>query len=192
MNDFSRDIAIPPKASFPALALLAALWLPLAGPAAAADCPSGQIYRVSKKVCVDKAEAVKLGIIRPAPGKAAATAPAAEAAPEAVVEPEVGMDPAPASKPPVASKHVRAKKPDIQQSDPPMRDAVADAPSAPPPVATAPAAPSRPVIVRTVPVTSGPTPPALGGAMAPPAAGGGMAPSASPFGALNVENFAKP
>jgi hypothetical protein len=49
--------------------VIAAIAVPLMPPLAeAAKCPSGQIYRVSKKTCQSKAIAIKLGIIKPARG----------------------------------------------------------------------------------------------------------------------------
>ena len=43
-------------------------------PVAAKQCPRGQIFRVSKNMCIDKSEAVGLGIVR---GPAGAAKPAA-------------------------------------------------------------------------------------------------------------------
>lgn len=43
----------------------------LSAPAFAGQCPSGQIFRVSKGVCVDRAEAIKDGVIGAAKPKAA-------------------------------------------------------------------------------------------------------------------------
>ncbi len=191
MNGFFFPIALPRKAPALALALLAAVWLPDAGTAEAADCPSGQIFRVSKQVCIDRAEAVTLGIVKAGPGKRAPSH-AAKAAPETDAAADPAADAKPeAAKPAIAPRRARAKKPDVPPpAAPDMRDADAEVSApppvlAPPPVAAAPtgSAPSRPVIVHTVPVTVGPTPPAPAGATTP---------SASPFGALNVENFAKP
>ena len=55
--------------------VIAAIAVPLMPPLAeAAKCPSGQIYRVSKKTCQSKAIAIKLGIIKPARGSKAKAA----------------------------------------------------------------------------------------------------------------------
>ncbi len=75
---------------------LAGLFLLAVAPVEAAQCPTGQIYRVSKKVCMDRAEAVKLGIVHAAGGKTAQP-PKAELAPEAepASEPERAAAPEP-------------------------------------------------------------------------------------------------
>ncbi len=74
-----------------------------ASAAPAAPCPTGQIFRVSKHVCMDRAEAVKLGIVhgavKPKPAAEArqpAPQPASQPAPEVATAP-----PAPPAPPPV-------------------------------------------------------------------------------------------
>jgi len=60
--------------------------------AQSANCPRGQIYRVSKHVCVDRDDAVKLGIAHGTARNAAKP----EAAPPAEAAPQVADEPAPA------------------------------------------------------------------------------------------------
>lgn len=68
----------------------------IASPAAAKQCPSGQIFRVSKGVCMSKAAAVKAGIVIRHRGKAAhATAGAARETHAAVVRPPTRPEPTP-------------------------------------------------------------------------------------------------
>ena len=70
------------------------LLLLAAAPVAAKQCPRGQIFRVSKNMCMDRNEAIDLGIVhgaksadKPAPKPAEAPEPS-QAAPSAPVEPE--------------------------------------------------------------------------------------------------------
>lgn len=108
------------------LVLLPLTVLALAGATgaySATSCPRGQIFQVSKHVCIDRAEAVKLGILR----GAAPVAPAAEVGAEPPVDaaPEAAPDPTPpAPKPRV--KRVRAvpakpaaDEPELAASPPP-------------------------------------------------------------------------
>lgn len=64
----------------------------IASPAGAKQCPSGQIFRVSKGVCMQKAAALKAGIVVSTPGQRAPEAatrqppPRPESLAETVVE----------------------------------------------------------------------------------------------------------
>ena len=69
--------------------------LALAAPAQAKTCPSGQILRVSKNTCMDKGEAVKLGILRGGAGKATSAAKTQKAA---IAKVETDEDDAPKTK----------------------------------------------------------------------------------------------
>jgi hypothetical protein len=77
--------------------------------AQAANCPRGQIYRVSKHVCVDRNDAAKLGIVNGAARDVEKAAPAPDAAPDADVAPA----PAPAvrASPARAGKIAHPKRP---------------------------------------------------------------------------------
>ncbi|PPQ29609.1 hypothetical protein CCR94_14890 [Rhodoblastus sphagnicola] len=124
------------------------------GVAMAGNCPRGQIYRVSKHVCVDHDEAVKLGIAhglardaakpeadKPEAAPQADTAPAAAEpavepapAPEAVATPPV--EPEPEARP-VRVKSVRTVK--IPPKSAPDTAAPASPPATEAPKAAAPA-----------------------------------------------------
>jgi hypothetical protein len=99
-----------------------------AGAAEAARCPSGQIWRVSKKMCQSKALAVKLGIIKSGKGKAqfvkkrksikpraaAATnkpAPADAAPKPAVIAKPAVEKPAPVTSQPAPPQAIKAESP---------------------------------------------------------------------------------
>ena len=89
-----------------------------ASAAEAARCPSGQIWRVSKKMCQDKAIAVKLGIIKAGKGKAQFVKKRKPGKPRKVSAPKTPPTPAavtqaPQDKP-VAEPTV-ATKPEIKQ-----------------------------------------------------------------------------
>jgi outer membrane biosynthesis protein TonB len=81
------------------------------GAAHAANCPRGQIYRVSKQVCIDHDEAVKLGIIRGSAPRAdtakpepdAAQEPAQDATPREMAAPEPPAVAAPPPEPTAAA-----------------------------------------------------------------------------------------
>lgn len=75
----------------------AAAALLVGAPAQARTCPSGQIFRVSKGVCMDKGEASKLGIYRGG-GKVAAKPAKASDAPAADGD-EAEVKPKPVAKP---------------------------------------------------------------------------------------------
>ncbi len=96
----------------PGAVLCLALLLGVA-PAFASDCPRGQIFWKSKKTCVDKAEAAKLGfyhgpvpkVDKPSDNVApAAEAPAAPSPPDAELPPPAPpiVQPAEAEPPPAA------------------------------------------------------------------------------------------
>ena len=74
----------------------------LVAPAAQAKtCPSGQILRVSKNICMDKGEAVKLGILRGGAGKATSASKAKKAVAAKIetdedVAPKAGAESGPA------------------------------------------------------------------------------------------------
>ena len=81
------------------------LWPALLTPALAGACPPGQIFRTSKNICMDKAEAVKLGIIHAAPKSGATPKPIQPA--EAPAEPEPEPAPVEASAPPPSPPQAR-------------------------------------------------------------------------------------
>jgi hypothetical protein len=99
---FMKRIGVLPvgkRALMVRLAIVAPVCL-AAAPLAAGPCARGQIYQVSKKTCIDKADAAKLGIYhgrvdspKPAPDAAADDAPQDTAADSAPAAP----DPAPAA-----------------------------------------------------------------------------------------------
>lgn len=73
-------------------------------PAAAAQCARGQFFWKSKKTCVDKAEAAKLGLYHgPVPTAPAQPAPAEPAPESAAAEPPAAPPPEPAAPPPEAA-----------------------------------------------------------------------------------------
>ena len=102
--------------------------------AEAARCPSGQIYRVSKKTCMDKGAAIKAGIYKPGKasrksrGKNAIAARPKPAAPKPITR-------AAPTEPPIQDF---APKPSATRL-PPTKPAVVTPPAriAPPPIATA-------------------------------------------------------
>ena len=96
---------------------------------AAQACPRGQILRVSKNVCVDREEAIKLGILRgdkakPAKADAAKAVPEPEAASPEIARPEPQNAVAPAPTP-VKTEYVPPAPPaqpaaDLEMSRPPV------------------------------------------------------------------------
>jgi hypothetical protein len=125
-----RKAIWPRRMSF----LTSGLLLLSIAPVSAGQCPRGEIFRVSKNACIDKAEAVKLGIVH---GSAGAPKPDAAQKPE--------DDGAAATESPAEAA--------AQQQ------------------ASVPVAP-RPESHASPPATT--------------------APPSSPYGALTLENFAKP
>ena len=128
---------------------------------AQAGCPRGQILRVSKNVCVDRDEAIKLGIARGAPNgakakpaKAQDTQEAAkpEAAPAAFAPPEPPNKPVAPAPTPVKTEYVPPTHPvqpamDMETPRPPAATVrrVGAAPREPLPVkAEAPASKTNP------------------------------------------------
>ena len=133
------------------------------GAAQAGNCPRGQIYRVSKHVCVDRDEAVKLGIVQ-GPAVNADKAKPAEAA----------QEPDPASPQPAARQETAAPEPPAL-AEPAVEPADAEATPKAPQVKT----------VRTVRITR-PGAPGPADPQASPAvkADASAASPSSPFGAL--------
>jgi hypothetical protein len=138
------------------------------------QCPRGQIFWKSKKSCIDKAEAAKLGFYHgpipaaasPAPATAPSDEPSAQKAADAPAEPPVTEPPA---------KAASAKKADV-----PKKAAVEPVAA---PVSPPPSAPSS-TLPAFIPPARMPTAPAPQAADAPP-------PGPSPYGELVIEGFAK-
>jgi outer membrane biosynthesis protein TonB len=82
----------------------------LVAPAAQAKtCPSGQILRVSKNICMDKGEAVKLGILRGGVGKATSASKAKKAV-AAKIETDEDEAPKAKTKPRIESRPDKSAK----------------------------------------------------------------------------------
>lgn len=183
---------------FLVLSGVAAGCLALAAPAQAKSCPSGQILRVSKNVCMDKGEAVKLGILRGGAGKAASAAKAQKAAtakietdeddaPKTKVKPKTGPRPektakAAPEKPVDEAKPTRAVAP--PKAEPKSVDKAVETPE--------PAGKNK--SVRVIPMSASAAAPAPAPAPVPAAAQ--LAPieppktlTPSPFGSLGGGSF---
>ena len=135
------------------------------GAAQAGNCPRGQIYRVSKHVCVDRDEAVKLGIVRGPAIDADKAKPA-----EAAQEPERRQP-----RQPVARQETAAPEP----------PALAEPAAEPADAEATPKAARQVKTVRTVRITrpGAPVPPTPQ-ASPPVKAEASAASPSSPFGAL--------
>ena len=83
--------------------------LAVAAPAQARSCPSGQLLRVSKNVCMDKGEATKLGILRGGAGKPAAALKAKKAV-AAKIEADEDEAPKAKAKPRIESRPEKSAK----------------------------------------------------------------------------------
>jgi hypothetical protein len=129
------------------LALLSVAALAAAtGAAQAANCPRGQIYRVSKHACIDRDEAAKLGLVRgtakdakPRPAPQAETAPQEEPPAEPGADAAPQAEPAPEVKPVAPTKHVHTLRvapvkpaPAAQDESPAARASSAPESPAPP------------------------------------------------------------
>lgn len=86
------------------LSSAAALCVSAIAPAQAAQCPPSQIYRVSKKICMDKGEAIAAGIVRGKPAVAGAADAPEAATPAAVAEKPVTLHPQKAAEKPVEAR----------------------------------------------------------------------------------------
>lgn len=69
--------------------------LAAASSAEAARCPAGQIYRVSKKVCQDKAAAIRAGVYKPRKSRSRKKARQQSPKPEAAPETKSAANPSP-------------------------------------------------------------------------------------------------
>jgi hypothetical protein len=129
----------------------------------ARQCPSGQFYRVSKHVCISKAEAEKLGIYhRPAQAKKPETKATEEQA-----------KPAPQSPPKPAKEAVKPESAPTTAKPKQSAAAPAKDPPAPP---------------HAIDLSPAAAPPAH----ATPAAAATAPAAPSPFGSLTIENFPNP
>jgi hypothetical protein len=154
------------------------------GPASAApgeQCPRGQIFWKSKKSCIDKADAAKLGFYHgPLPAAAPAQAPAEPEAHKAAEAPAEAPAETPVTQPP-------AKAPPGKMPAAPKKAAVEPqaAPAASPPSTPAAALPAF-IPPSRMPEVASPQAPAS------PSQSASAPPGPSPYGELVTEGFSKP